>query len=77
MTVGVEDAPSVQRAPLRPVTIGWFVRRTLLGVAILMVAMGGLAWLTYASIDPTLDDTLGKETAKPAPAAPRIVPVEL
>lgn len=36
----------------RPVTLGWALRRAALGVVILAVAMGAVAWLTYASIDP-------------------------
>ncbi len=42
-------------APGAPCHIGVVSQRSLLGIAILLVAMGGLAWLTYASIDPKLD----------------------
>lgn len=63
MAISVEDAPSVQSAFVRPVTLGWFVKRSLIGIAILMVAMGGLAWLTYASIDPDADGDLGANAA--------------
>jgi len=47
-------AGAVQSAP-RPVTLKWFVKRTLVGIVILVVSVGGMAWLTYASIDPSLE----------------------
>jgi hypothetical protein len=56
MAIGVEDAPTVQGTFVRPVTLGWFLKRSLIGLAILMIAMGGLAWLTYASIEPVADE---------------------
>lgn len=70
MAIGVEDAPSVQAALVRPVTLGWFLKRSLIGIAILMVAMGGLAWLTYASIDPDADGDAGPTSAKALREAP-------
>jgi hypothetical protein len=36
----------------RPITVGWALKRAALGIAILVVAMGAVAWLTYASIEP-------------------------
>lgn len=39
----------------RTVTLGWFLRRMLLAITILVVSVGSMAWLTYASIDPNLD----------------------
>jgi hypothetical protein len=33
----------------------WALRRSLLGVLILAIGIGGAAWLTHASIDPTLE----------------------
>lgn len=41
--------------PSRALGLGWVLKRALLGIAILFVTMGGMAWLTYASIDPDLD----------------------
>jgi hypothetical protein len=67
------DAQIVQGLPVHParhVTLGWFVKRSLLGIAILLVAMGGLAWLTYASIDPKLDAEAAAASANVLPAAP-------
>jgi hypothetical protein len=50
----------------------------LIGIAILMVAMGGLAWLTYASIDPDMDGDGAPKAAKALRDAPaRLTPVEL
>jgi hypothetical protein len=78
MAIGVEDASPVQGALVRPVTLGWFLKRSLIGIAILMVAMGGLAWLTYASIDPEGDGDPAPKSAKALREAPvRSIPVEL
>lgn len=33
----------------------WAVRQTLLGLLILVVVIGGSAWLLHASIEPTAD----------------------
>ena len=78
MAIRVEDAPLVQGVPLRTVTVGWFLKRSLIGIAILMVAMGGLAWLTYASIDPDMDADGVPKSAKALREAPaRLTPVEL
>ena len=78
MAVGAEDASPVQSVVVRPVTLGWVLKRSMIGIAILLVAMGGLGWLTYASIDPDLDG----DTARPANAgtldnAARFVPIDL
>jgi len=78
MAVGAESAPSVQGVLARPVTVGWFLKRSLLAVVILIVAMGGLAWLTYASIDPTTDGDAPPTATQASPdSAPRLTPVEL
>jgi len=63
MAAGANDAQAVQGGAVRPITLGWVLRRSLIGIAILMVAMGGLAWLTYASIDPDLDGETGAQSA--------------
>lgn len=79
MTISVEDASTVQVTPVRPVTLGWVLRRSLIGVIILVVAMGGLAWLTYASIEPDLDGDLSTKSTTEhhgVPAA-KIMPVDL
>mgnify|MGYP001203913256 CR=1 FL=1 len=63
MAISGGDAQAPAYAMTRPApTLGWFLKRFLVGTAILLVAMGGLAWLTYASIDPALDGI-------PAPSA--------
>jgi hypothetical protein len=78
MAIRVEDAPAVQSVFVRPVTLGWFLKRSLIGIAILMVAMGGLAWLTYASIDPDIDGDLAPSATKAMREAPvRVTPIEL
>ena len=67
MVSSAEDAQAVHGVSMRPVTLGWFLKRALIGIFILIVSMGGLAWLTYASIDPDLDGsiTLSAESARP------------
>ncbi|MBU2582752.1 MAG: hypothetical protein KJ622_13650 [Alphaproteobacteria bacterium] len=47
-------------------TAVWFLKRLVIGTAILVFSFGCLAWLTHAAIDPslvegeTLLDTLGR-----------------
>lgn len=73
MAIGADDAQPAQQTSLPPITAAWFLKRALVGIAILMVAMGGLAWLTYASIDPDADTAVGAPLELPA----RVIPVEL
>ncbi len=50
MTVGELGAEKpMQRSR---VTVSWFFKRLVLGVSILLLSLGGLAWLTHAAIDP-------------------------
>ncbi len=51
---------------LRGPTLGWALRRTLLALVIMVVAIGGFACLLYASIDPEDD---GTPAAKSVPHA--------
>jgi hypothetical protein len=37
---------------IRAPTLGWALRRALLGLLILFISVTGAAWLLYASIDP-------------------------
>jgi len=64
MTTITERADVAPGASLRPVTLGWALKRALLGIAILVLAMGSVAWLTYASIDPNLERGDQPSTAK-------------
>ena len=32
MALSLEDAPTVQVVPVRPVTLGWFLKRSLIGI---------------------------------------------
>ena len=63
MTITTQRAGEAPQAPSRPITWGWALKRAALGTGILIVAMGVMAWLTYASIDPALDR---KDEAKDA-----------
>ena len=49
---------------LNPMTFSWVMKRALLGVAILFIAFGGIAWLTYATIEHNGVDGIGSETAE-------------
>jgi hypothetical protein len=40
----------------------WALRRALLGLVILAVGIGAMAWLTHASIDPTLEAVAAQST---------------
>jgi hypothetical protein len=48
-------------------TFGWVMKRALLGIAILVLSMGSVAWLTYASIDPNLDNVPSEAAKAPSP----------
>ncbi|MDX2258348.1 MAG: hypothetical protein NW205_05460 [Hyphomicrobiaceae bacterium] len=41
--------------PVATVTAGWFVRRALVGIAMLTVFVSSFAWLLHAAIDPELE----------------------
>jgi hypothetical protein len=71
MAIITEGADAAPDASLRPVTLGWALKRALLGIAILVLAMGSVAWLTYASIDPDLErgDEPSAAKASQAPMA--------
>lgn len=78
MAISIEDAAAAQDTLARPVTLRWFLKRSLIGIAILMVAMGGLAWLTHASIDPDGDGSLEPRAAKATRAAePQAAQIDL
>lgn len=78
MVPGVNSASTVQGEVLRPITLKWVLKRSLAGIVILFVAMGALAWLTYASIDPDLDGDLAPRSADVVrEASPPVVPVGL
>jgi hypothetical protein len=50
-----EVSPTAQPAQIQPVqlkTLGWALRRAVLGLAILLTAAGLSAWLLHASIEP-------------------------
>jgi hypothetical protein len=46
-----ELASITATAPLNPMSFGWVMKRIALGVCILVLAVGSVAWLTYASIE--------------------------
>jgi hypothetical protein len=52
MTTTPSRVEGEQLAVIRAPTLGWALRRTLLGLLILFVSVTGAACLLYASIDP-------------------------
>jgi hypothetical protein len=54
--------------PLRAATLGWALRRTLLCLSILAIAISAMAWLTHASIDPRLEHAADDNVARPVVA---------
>ncbi len=60
---GFGDQASTQVAdPASRITIGWFLKRAIIGIAILVVSIGSMAWLTHASIDPSQEIDEASET---------------
>lgn len=55
--------------PLTDFGVAWFVKRTILAVAILCLSMGGIAWLLHASIDPTPEANAAEMAAPAASSA--------
>lgn len=65
--MSTNTSAEVLPAQLRPVTLGWVLKQTAILVLILVVAMGGMAWLTYASIDPVIESDAEAVNERPAP----------
>ena len=74
MASTTEPALAAGAVPHRPVTLGWALKRAVIGIAIITVAMGSVAWLTYASTDPDIDPPVTKSAKVPraAPTAVRL-----
>lgn len=60
MTIDVSHERS---APAHRATLGWAVRRALIGLVILTVVVSGAAWLLYAAIEA---ETASAQQAPPA-----------
>jgi hypothetical protein len=48
---------------LSPMTLGWVMKRLVLGVVILAVAFGSIAWLTYTSLESDAMASTAEKTA--------------
>ena len=59
-------APAPAQQPPQLMTLGWAVKRALLGLVILLTLAGLSAWLLYASIEP--DGTAGTRSEYAAPS---------
>lgn len=66
-------ADQLPQMTLRPITLGWVLKRTAIAVVILVVAISSMAWLTYASIDAQLD----AQTIEGEGPAPNVTNVNL
>jgi hypothetical protein len=55
MTTGTPGAERAVAMPAGTITIGWALRRALLGIVIMFVVISTAAWLLHASIDPSLE----------------------
>jgi hypothetical protein len=66
MSISADSASAAVIVQTRPMTLGWVMKRALLGIAILVVTMGSVAWLTYASIDPDLDNAPSEAAKAPS-----------
>jgi hypothetical protein len=54
---------AVSAPALNPMSFGWVMKRLALGIFILVVAVGSVAWLTYASIEQSASQSSPAETA--------------
>lgn len=54
--------------PTPHISLGWALKRALLGIMILVVMFGGGAWLLYATIEPDRADASETSIASPAQA---------
>lgn len=67
MTTVTPGADSAATLPARTLTVGWALRRALLGILIMFVVISTAAWLLHASIDPALEAD-GARALAPVPA---------
>ena len=59
MTTTTPRADDATALPIRTLTMGWALKRAVIGIIILFVVIWGAAWLLYSSIDPNLDHRTG------------------
>lgn len=60
MSMGTVPEPAIQtRTGAERLGLLWALKRALLGIVILVISIGSLAWLTHAAIDPNLDESGG------------------
>lgn len=58
--------PSVAEVVVRPVTLAWFLRRAVMAIVILCVAISSVAWLMHASIDTSAEAVTATRDVAPA-----------
>jgi hypothetical protein len=50
MTTGSTHAEAAQAQPSHPVSLGWVLRRAAVGILLITLLSGSIAWLTYESV---------------------------
>lgn len=66
MTTGVTRANAGGDVRLQSPTLGWVLKRTLLAIGIMVVVVGGAAWLLHASIDSSAEERDARRSASTA-----------
>lgn len=58
MSMGTVPEPAIDiRSGAGRFGLLWALKRAVLGIVILVVSIGSLAWLTHAAIDPKLEES--------------------
>ena len=58
-----QSSHGVAPQALSPMTLGWVMKRLFLGVVILAVAFGSIAWLTYTALESDAMASTPEKTA--------------
>ncbi len=67
ISTGAEAATrmSTTTMPAPTMTLGWVMKRAVFGIVVLFALMGGMAWLTYTSIGPSVDEAVAAAKGDP------------
>lgn len=50
MTTGSTHTEAAKAVPLHPVSLAWVLKRAAVGVLVITLLSGSIAWLTYESV---------------------------
>ena len=67
-TIALDEVSTSSTALSPRLTIAWALKRTLLGISILIVGIGGMAWLMHTAIDQNAEAKAAASTAPTLPA---------